>query len=274
MSEKIYQLILHKGPRPGEIFSLTLPSMILGRDPMSDIVLNDPEISRNHARLTMGEDGYSIQDMGSTNGTFVNGKRLRGEPFPLENGMSIILGSNVTLEYHAGEVEDEGNLLATVLSPADGLPLDDDFEIAPESSTMMAHDPYAPTAMGDDIEHEEDEQETPVDDLSAFDDLPTFDEPAPAVSSYEPALATSATYTPPPATEMPREVGQQEEKGGSKTRTYIMIGVGVGLFLCCCLLGVVILAAYYLESEGLLDQTTAFANGITSLAALAQAAVL
>ena len=69
-------------------------------------------------------------------------------------------------------------------------------------------------------------------------------------------------------------IGQEEAKGGSKTRTYIMIVVGVVLFLCCCLLGLVILAAYYLESEGLLNDLSAFANGITAVAALVQTAVL
>lgn len=246
MSDQIYQLVLQQGPRPGEVFSLTQPSMIIGRDPMSDIVLNDPEISRNHARLTLGEDGYAVQDMGSTNGTFVNGKRLRGEPSLLVPGSTIILGSNVILVYHVGGLDGENEVLATMLSPTDALP-DAKSGKPAASSTVVKVDPYAPTSMSDLEEEEDMGDEYDYIEEPSFEDFSTFGRPAPA----SPAAADYRRSTPIPETmsEPPREAG-------GNTRTYMMIGAGVGLLLCCCLLGVVAVVVYFADQNSLINTTT------------------
>ncbi len=75
MSEKIYQLIMQQGPQIGQIFPLLAHSLIIGRDPLVDVVISDPEVSRQHARLTQDEAGYQIQDLGSTNGTFAQAQK-------------------------------------------------------------------------------------------------------------------------------------------------------------------------------------------------------
>ena len=62
--------------------------MTIGRDPMAEITINDPEVSRRHARLIGTLSGYRIQDLGSTNGTFVDDIRLGGEPLDLNIGQS------------------------------------------------------------------------------------------------------------------------------------------------------------------------------------------
>jgi pSer/pThr/pTyr-binding forkhead associated (FHA) protein len=79
---------------------------------MVDIVLTDPEVSRQHARLILTDTGYQIQDLGSTNGTFVDGRRLGGEQVVLVPGVIITMGSNVTLVYDAAP-----DPLATIVSP-------------------------------------------------------------------------------------------------------------------------------------------------------------
>jgi len=53
-------------------------SLIVGRDAQADVVLDTPNVSRLHARLTRTPDGIEVEDLGSTNGTFVNGQRIRG----------------------------------------------------------------------------------------------------------------------------------------------------------------------------------------------------
>ena len=45
----------------------------VGRDPSSDLVLNDPKCSRRHAVIEAGAEGITIRDSGSANGVFVNG---------------------------------------------------------------------------------------------------------------------------------------------------------------------------------------------------------
>lgn len=58
---------------------------------------DDPELSRRHARITRGPDGrLTIEDLGSANGTFVNGRRI-DDPQPLHAGDTIAVGQT-TLE--------------------------------------------------------------------------------------------------------------------------------------------------------------------------------
>jgi ABC transport system ATP-binding/permease protein len=53
-------------------------TLVVGRDPTADIVLDTPNVSRLHARLERVKDGFRVEDLGSTNGTWVNGERLKG----------------------------------------------------------------------------------------------------------------------------------------------------------------------------------------------------
>lgn len=95
-----FRLIVRRGPQPNQIHDLTKDVISLGRDITNDIVVNDPEVSRHHCRLTRGSGGYTLEDLGSTNGTFVNGQRISG-PRPLNSGDLIGLGETVTLAYEA-----------------------------------------------------------------------------------------------------------------------------------------------------------------------------
>jgi pSer/pThr/pTyr-binding forkhead associated (FHA) protein len=70
---KRYQLRGYSGPVTGQVIELAERDTTLGRDLSNDIVVSDSEVSRNHARLRWQEDGYTIQDLRSTNGTWVNG---------------------------------------------------------------------------------------------------------------------------------------------------------------------------------------------------------
>lgn len=93
-----FVLIMQEGPEPGQRSELEKTSLILGRDPASDIVIDDVEISRRHARLIAQSGGYAIEDLGSTNGTFVNEKRIR-TVVPLTAGTKIRLGELISFSY-------------------------------------------------------------------------------------------------------------------------------------------------------------------------------
>lgn len=83
-------LVIREGADAGREVRLG-GDLVLGRDPESDLVLDDSGISRNHARITGGAGGAIIEDLGSSNGTLLNGQPLAG-PQPLRDGDEIQLG--------------------------------------------------------------------------------------------------------------------------------------------------------------------------------------
>jgi hypothetical protein len=94
------ELTVRQGPQPGQRFSLTRPTITIGREAGNDVVINDPQISRRHASLTWDGRQFIIQDLGSANGTFVNGVRLTA-PRVLQQGDVIGLGPTVHLGFQA-----------------------------------------------------------------------------------------------------------------------------------------------------------------------------
>ena len=95
-----FQFVMRSGPTSGKIFSLEGPEIIIGRENTSSLMINDAEVSRKHTRLIWQASGYVIEDLGSTNGTFVNGQRLSA-PFVLRGGESVSLGENIVLVYES-----------------------------------------------------------------------------------------------------------------------------------------------------------------------------
>jgi DNA-binding winged helix-turn-helix (wHTH) protein len=66
---------------------------ILGRDVEADAQIDDTTVSRRHARVSISGGEAAIEDLGSKNGTFVDGKRVGKKPLQLTNGNEIQLGS-------------------------------------------------------------------------------------------------------------------------------------------------------------------------------------
>src|SRR6185436_17143583 len=80
----------------GTVATYPLPEagqITIGRGSSCDIAVNDESISRKHARLTIGEDTLTIEDLGSANGTKVRGNRLDvGKPVRISIGEMVALG--------------------------------------------------------------------------------------------------------------------------------------------------------------------------------------
>jgi hypothetical protein len=110
MEPQSFQLIFRAGPTPGKTFELLKSEISLGRESTNDIVINDAEVSRRHARLLLQPGGYMIEDLGSTNGTFVNGQRLSG-PQTLQPGDRVILGETITLEYQRARFDPDAEVI-------------------------------------------------------------------------------------------------------------------------------------------------------------------
>jgi predicted component of type VI protein secretion system len=89
---------MRKGPMPGKVYELAKSVLTVGRDVKNDIVINDSEVSRQHVRLTEQENGYQVEDLASTNGTFVNSQRLSA-PMLLQPRDLLGLGETIELEF-------------------------------------------------------------------------------------------------------------------------------------------------------------------------------
>ena len=84
--------------KPVKVFHLEGDQLSIGRNPDCHITIEDMNVSRHHAELLLTPQGYKIQDLGSKNGTFVNGKQVVGVS-PLSPGDEIKLGSATLLIF-------------------------------------------------------------------------------------------------------------------------------------------------------------------------------
>jgi len=102
MAASTYRFIVRTGPNPGAVFDLTKDVSFIGRDVGNDIVIGDSEISRQHARVSKTAEGFIIEDLGSTNGTYIAGTRIAA-PRLLKPGDLISLGESVTMTFDAAD---------------------------------------------------------------------------------------------------------------------------------------------------------------------------
>lgn len=110
-----FQFVMRSGPTPGATFSLEGDQLTIGRDSSSSVAINDAEISRKHARMTFQGGKYVIEDLGSTNGTFVNGQRLVSAVV-LKSGDVVSFGEQIVLMYEALS-SDPGETMISRKSP-------------------------------------------------------------------------------------------------------------------------------------------------------------
>lgn len=92
-----FRLLTVEGVPPGVVYAVEGTSRI-GRSDESDIVLNDPSVSRTHATIEIAAGRATLRDLDSTNGTFINGKRIRSQA--LRDGDELKLG-NTRLRFEA-----------------------------------------------------------------------------------------------------------------------------------------------------------------------------
>jgi pSer/pThr/pTyr-binding forkhead associated (FHA) protein len=94
-------LVIRQGTQAGMSFVISGTQAIIGREEGLDVVLQDPESSRRHARISWQSGRYVVEDMGSTNGTFVNGLQIT-TPRPLNPGDSISIGQTALVFQMTG----------------------------------------------------------------------------------------------------------------------------------------------------------------------------
>ncbi|HMM36156.1 MAG TPA: FHA domain-containing protein, partial [Thermoanaerobaculia bacterium] len=122
-------LTIQRPGEPARRLRVDRPELTLGRASTNDVFLPDRTLSRAHARLTRGPGGVVLSDLGSRNGTQLNGARIAG-PVPVRAGDRIVLGettievseesssSQVVIEAGGGPIE---KTMITASSSAAGL---------------------------------------------------------------------------------------------------------------------------------------------------------
>lgn len=88
------RLVVTQGPLAGTTIPLGPSSILVGRSPSCSLVLDDDYSSTRHARFFPQEDGWWIEDLGSTNGTTVGGRRI-SEPVPVPAGTPVRIGQTL-----------------------------------------------------------------------------------------------------------------------------------------------------------------------------------
>jgi pSer/pThr/pTyr-binding forkhead associated (FHA) protein len=124
MDEAYGQLILIRDGGAERAFDLNKASVTLGRDLTNDVVLSDGRVSRSHARLECGPGGCEIVDLGSSNGTRLNGVPVRRSR--LSPGDTLGLGSS-QLRFQAPEPVDDVDATRLETSADVALTLDREF---------------------------------------------------------------------------------------------------------------------------------------------------
>jgi signal transduction histidine kinase/pSer/pThr/pTyr-binding forkhead associated (FHA) protein len=116
-------LIVIQGPDRGRRIELQGDKVVVGRDVQCDVRLHDTEVSRRHAEFHFSENEAEIIDLKSSNGTFVNGKRIERQL--LQHGDRLLLGRTEMLVARLRSNDESQNRSATIelinrAAPAEG----------------------------------------------------------------------------------------------------------------------------------------------------------
>jgi pSer/pThr/pTyr-binding forkhead associated (FHA) protein len=120
MSTQTFQMVMRAGPNPGKVYMLSKNEVVVGRDMNADVVINSAEVSRRHARLYLDGGIYVVEDLGSTNGTFINGQRLTA-PTPLRTGDNIMLGEAAVLVFEITQFDPNATMIAPSGEPGNAM---------------------------------------------------------------------------------------------------------------------------------------------------------
>lgn len=212
MSPQVYRLVMQTGPNPGKVLDLSTNEVTMGRDTNNEFVVNDAEVSRKHARVSLQGGNYVLEDLGSTNGTFIEGQRLMG-PHVLRPGDLILLGENVSLRFEASTFDPD----ATMVAPSSGGTIAAGTPpFQPEEEPLPPYEPTYP--------------EPP--------DQPLFTTPAPFQGGAVEYQAPPPP--PPPMVSAPRKKGNRN-----------MVVIVVILLILLCLCAICAAGAYYIDSNNL-----------------------
>lgn len=162
-----YLVVKQESLAQPEIYLLDRVAIAIGRDVDNDIVLQEAEVSRHHLRLILGKDGYTLEDLNTLNGTYINDKNLEIQQILRPNDMvrigtrlkmwythdpdrlvmSLRTGGVIPLNHEDATFQSGGN------NVSDNTALDDDTPTPKRAATMEApQSAEAPEIVGGSLE--------------------------------------------------------------------------------------------------------------------------
>ena len=205
-------LIVRSGPRSGERIEL-VGELVVGRE-NADVTVHDDEVSRRHLAVRPHEDGVELEDLGSTNGTFVDGARLSAVVV-VSSGARVTLGETeleIEIEVPEPEIDPSATRLrerpperdATIVRPSPVAPTPPASTTPPDATIAGAPAPPRPAAA------------PPTPPRAA---------PAPAATAPSPPAAADAkpfgSFTPAAPTR--RRTGAATRQWGPATIVFLVI---------------------------------------------------
>lgn len=111
------KLTLLLGRRTMQVYDFKQESIVIGRDDGADVLIDNPSVSRRHAEIRLGEQGWVVEDLGSSNGTFIRGAKISG-PQSIGLGDEIGFGKfSIVFGKTLGESEQAAGQTATKTRP-------------------------------------------------------------------------------------------------------------------------------------------------------------
>lgn len=114
--EQTPSLLMISGPQIGRSYAILQDEFLIGRASSCDIPIEDDLVSRHHCKVLLKPDGAELLDLGSTNGTLVNGRKITGT-VKLSEGDQVQVGSVAILKYALKE-EVEAKFLGQLFEAA------------------------------------------------------------------------------------------------------------------------------------------------------------
>ncbi len=133
----LLKIVVQSGPNQGQAFAVKDRPLTIGRGASNDVVISHFSLSRLHARVRATPHGFVVDDLGSTNGTFVNEAKVTGSA-PLRPGDTIRLGTVITLKVEVGPAGAGGrpDEDKTLVPPAGSARGDTDRTVVPEATAV------------------------------------------------------------------------------------------------------------------------------------------
>jgi len=226
--------------------TLSPDTLTIGRIPDNKLVLNDSKASSRHAEIRPTNNGYTITDMGSTNGTFVNEQQLRpNEPRQLNTGDTIRIG-DTRIHY---ESSDAAQIGPTVYAEQGATPAYD--------PTVAVPPPAANTAYGAGQQNNQPYAQNPPPPVQPDYSQPPMYPPPPAPVYGQPEVAYPPMQPPAPPYGYPPAI---PPKRSNRTLFVILGSVVGGIILLCILVSVIVYAVRSTPEKTL----TAYCNALKS----------